>query len=818
MADFRKLFYALGLASLLAGVSSTANAQVLCTANAGVPPIVREESFADLVGDVVLDCTSGPGTETPRRQIVPAVNVTITLSTNITSKLLNTTNTAAGAFSEALLIMDEPNTTAHPVPMLACGADGARDNGTSGPGVCQIMATTPPAANALFDATYDGTSNLQPPVAVAPFPEDAPCDADAATAGNQTGTYGCGRPNVFQGRQGTGVNPQNSIIFIGVPFNAPGLGGAAPTQFSRHRYMRITNVRANVPAATASGLLQQIVMNVNINGAVAIAINNPSQTVASVQRGITGPLVNQSGLGTTSLQAVGASTPAPAQTPATTELPAGVSLNAGTNSNNSLSFTQCISVGTFNGANGGYNGGGVLSSIRFREGFPTSFKPRGFEETSANSINAGANSTTSMLDYAGGATNVASTNFTKAGILLNQNIPGATYNTESGFVSNGGATWANPTVAELTGIVNNPGGLGGLTLAQTGTLANSTGIAAAGIATQGTRIFLTVRDLSAGLTMTIPTSAPLFQAGTTNSTGVAVRINPAIGSTRGDGGSAAGVFFGNNLGTDGFAVYEVVYADPSVLEDLAIPMTISYAYNAATNQPEVAKNTQVSGGFAPFQASTDSAAAWANAAIASSTVSTTTGALPVPRFKPNQGTFVDFFRVNRCACNLLFPFVTNAPSAGSNWDTGIALANTSLTPGAATSVTDRFGFRAGTSQEGPVQFWYYPANATDPAVPSQCTNTASTGTCPGTTNVKAGETVLFAVSQGSSRWGLRATPGFSGYVIAQANFQYCHAFAYIGPQGAPVLTSGQSVGYVALQMDGGPSVFRTTTPSEALGH
>jgi len=84
MAEFRKLFYAFGLAALLTGMSSTASAQnTTCTTNAGVPPVIRSESFSDLVGDLVLDCTGGvptaPGTS------VPQVNFTITLSTQIRS-------------------------------------------------------------------------------------------------------------------------------------------------------------------------------------------------------------------------------------------------------------------------------------------------------------------------------------------------------------------------------------------------------------------------------------------------------------------------------------------------------------------------------------------------------------------------------------------------------------------------------------------------------------------------------------------------------------------------------------------------------------
>jgi hypothetical protein len=60
-------------------------------------------------------------------------------------------------------------------------------------------------------------------------------------------------------------------------------------------------------------------------------------------------------------------------------------------------------------------------------------------------------------------------------------------------------------------------------------------------------------------------------------------------------------------------------------------------------------------------------------------------------------------------------------------------------------------------------------------------------------------------------------------MIAQASFQYCHAFAYISPQGATPLTNGMSVGYLALQLDNNVNntnglPTRTGLQSEALAH
>ena len=53
--------------------------------------------------------------------------------------------------------------------------------------------------------------------------------------------------------------------------------------------------------------------------------------------------------------------------------------------------------------------------------------------------------------------------------------------------------------------------------------------------------------------------------------------------------------------------------------------------------------------------------------------------------------------MNKCACDLLFPFV----AATGGYDTGIAIANTSL------DNLGTGGISAATQQFGGVQFWYY---------------------------------------------------------------------------------------------------------------
>src|SRR5438874_11882117 len=103
MADFRKLFYALAVVALLAGLTVPVSAQnppFSCNTSVSVAPIVRAEGYTEHVGDLVLNCTGGVPT-TPGA-LVPQVNFTVFLNTNITSRVL-----AANLYNEALLLVDD---------------------------------------------------------------------------------------------------------------------------------------------------------------------------------------------------------------------------------------------------------------------------------------------------------------------------------------------------------------------------------------------------------------------------------------------------------------------------------------------------------------------------------------------------------------------------------------------------------------------------------------------------------------------------------------------------------------------------------------
>jgi len=151
------------------------------------------------------------------------------LNTNVTSRLV------ADPWSEALLMIDEPTAAAQ----RYCSVNG----GCAIPGV---------GGTAGFDGIFDGVDYDQP--------------------SGLGGTV----PNVFQGRNAGA----NSIVWLGVPIDPPGTNAT--------RVIRITNIRANANQLGVSSTLipTQIVMFVSVTGTTSVPINNPQQTVAFIQPGL----------------------------------------------------------------------------------------------------------------------------------------------------------------------------------------------------------------------------------------------------------------------------------------------------------------------------------------------------------------------------------------------------------------------------------------------------------------------------------------------------------------------------------------------------
>lgn len=248
------------------GMSVPAAAQTppfTCLSSAGVAPIVRATGLTEPVGDFFLTCTGG--TPTPAGLPVPQVDFTLILNTNLTSKI--TAATASGTFSEALLLVDEPNSQSNPTrAFLNCGQTGAPDNGVSGPDVCGIISTGNPTQS------YDGSTNTNGTVA---------CDGVSGTIPLAPNSYGCGRPNAYQGRMGTpsSASVLNAVTFLGVPLDPPGPGAT--------RYIRITNIRANAASiGLSTPVPNQVLANISTVGDTSLAISNPQQTVGYVVAGL----------------------------------------------------------------------------------------------------------------------------------------------------------------------------------------------------------------------------------------------------------------------------------------------------------------------------------------------------------------------------------------------------------------------------------------------------------------------------------------------------------------------------------------------------
>lgn len=271
MVSFRKTFL---LLALMVTVASIAGAQTaLCTAYTSNAPNVRSEGVAEEVGQVIIDCTGGTsgarGTAINNR-----INIQIFLDTQVTSRR---TNSSGNVALESLLLIDNPAPT-------------------------QVTTATMCPIDTVCPAYAGGAGLYNDPGGIIPV----------------GGTTPVMNPNVFQGRQAS----SNSIIWQGVPFDAPGT--------TPHRYLRIVNVRANASGLPVSTLLPTPVrMYITISGTGAPNLTVNQLEVAYVLEG----------------------------------------LQFGAHPDDALSFLQCES------SSGDYGSSGVKAfRIRFRERFPTAFR------------------------------------------------------------------------------------------------------------------------------------------------------------------------------------------------------------------------------------------------------------------------------------------------------------------------------------------------------------------------------------------------------------------------------------------------------------
>ncbi len=111
-----------------------------------------------------------------------------------------------------------------------------------------------------------------------------------------------------------------------------------------------------------------------------------------------------------------------------------------------------------------------------------------------------------------------------------------------------------------------------------------------------------------------------------------------------------------------------------------------------------------------------------------------------------------YANIIRCNCFLLYTYVTK----DSFWNTGMVVANT-------TGDKEVFGKIGAPRQTGPITFYFYDKTA---GYVGATTTTANYG--PGTSFVALLSEILPST-----------VTSFSGYVIAKAQFQFCHGYAFI---------------------------------------
>ena len=166
----------------------------------------------------------------------------------------------------------------------------------------------------------------------------------------------------------------------------------------------------------------------------------------------------------------------------------------------------------------------------------------------------------------------------------------------------------------------------------------------------------------------------------------------------------------------------------------------------------------------------------------------------------------DFLNIAECVTYLLFPYITCG--AHADWDTGIAIANTTMDDGI-------FGLSAGaTAQRGSVIMYAFPTgektehNATAMGYTGEPTMAMLSG------GLAAGDSLAMTCSSNEMLAGMQ------GYAIVKAGFRHAHGMAFVTNSASGAVDAVH--GYVALVIPdpefGGDNADRAAAEGEALGH
>jgi len=467
----------------------------------------------------------------------------------------------------------------------------------------------------------------------------------------------------------------------------------APVSTGVSRIIRITNVRVNANGITGGGTgFQSVLAQISTNNS-GVVVSNPTVTVGYIQQSL---------------------------------LP---SFRNATNTGNITTVNEYQCQPQTNT---------LVGILRFSELFGTAFKTR---------VNAFVNGVGAVypatVDGYGTATTI-------------QNIPGAVYSSESGFIS---AFSGGPTPGPLVNTV------GGVTYT-------------AGLADYGTRLKAVFSNIPTGVSVYVSTVNLIGTVGNAllsspSTTGINAAsgtspeyaflvntetgIDPQTPVTSTLAGTAPGEnpepgLFQIVPGASGSAevVWEVVQELPNTSENFDFGVYISFPSNITPSSQGISAVLS----YAPTPTVPFSATQGGQASTS----------LTIPRFAvatTSSGT--PFLNINQCTTALLFPYITTAflVAGQSGFDTGISIANTT---------SDPFGT---ANQAGLCTLYWYggPPGATTAATNPNPT-TLGAGGVGSSVPILTGTTALTLASQS-------VPANWSGYMIALCNFQYAHGYASV---------------------------------------
>jgi hypothetical protein len=244
MVNFRRVVTVLAVLALFTGMAFAQ--QNNCSAQATNSTQLRGEGFTEQTGDIIVQCFGGiplaPGSA------IPLVNITVFFNTTVTSRLLGSASSAGQTPSEALLLIDEPNTFA----------------ASYGSNLGLIPCTTPLTGCSQFAGPNVGGYSTAVTLA-----------GGAVVA-----------PNVYQG-----MVAGNSVTFYGVPVLPPTTVGS--------RVYRITNVRVNanqISGGSASGGSTAVQAFISDSNPAAMPISNSQPIVGYIQNGLSASASGATGL------------------------------------------------------------------------------------------------------------------------------------------------------------------------------------------------------------------------------------------------------------------------------------------------------------------------------------------------------------------------------------------------------------------------------------------------------------------------------------------------------------------------------------------